>query len=164
MVGLAIGLFPLVSVWRVSGQVLQELPSLDGVESADTHHRVSAFADPDFILARRVYENTTTGQIRQTLVDDGYQSFSLQGEVWYGKECCGDYDGVWVSIAEAPDRPGATRLLLTTADGDNRTVAGLFGVLGLLLFIPGVAILASGIQSTSDKRRRTVDNLPETIG
>ena len=164
LVGLAIAIFPLVSVWRVSGQLLDELPVVDGVDSVDSRRHVSALTDPKFILAERMYETATVEEVREALEAGGYQRIAHEDEIWFGRECCGTYDAVWVSITEAPGRPGNVTALVTTADKDVRTASQLFAALGLLLLLPGVAVTASNLNRTNRQEPRVADEVPEPIG
>lgn len=144
VVGLLIALFPLFSVSRLPGQVLHELPIIPDAEAIDTHARVGALFDDDFVLATRTYTGVDAEPIRSTLVAAGFESRAIDGELWFARECCGEYDEVWVRVGE-PDLNGHVEATLTVADDDVRTAAGLFALIGLALFVPGLLIALSGL-------------------
>ena len=144
VIGLLIALFPIVSVARLPGQVLHELPIIADAEATDTQKRLGALFDDDFVLATRTYTGTDAEPIRSTLIAAGYESRAINGELWFARECCGQYDEVWVRVGE-PDLNGQVVATLTVADDDVRAAAALYAVLGLALFLPGLMIGLSGL-------------------
>ena len=131
-----------VSVWRVSGEVLDELPPVEGAEVGDTRHRVSALRDPLFIVARRTWTGTTVDEVRRVLLDDGFDTWTAGRRSALAKPCCGDYDAVVVDLVDGPE-PGQVEARLTTADGDVQGAAVIFTLLGLALAVPGLGLLAT---------------------
>ena len=71
VIGLLIALFPIVSVARLPGQVLHELPIIADAEATDTQKRLGALFDDDFVLATRTYTGTDAEPIRSTLIAAG---------------------------------------------------------------------------------------------
>lgn len=136
-----------VSVWRVSGEVLDELPAIDGVESSDTRHRVSALRDPLFIVARRTWTGTTVDEVERALLDDGFETWTAGRRSALAKSCCGDYDAVVVDLVDGSE-PGQVEARLTTADGDVQGAVVIFILLGLALAVPGLSLLVTARSST----------------
>lgn len=149
--GLLIGLFPMISVWRLSGDVLGQLPELAAAEVNDDRHRF-AVADSDFVLATRTYQGATPTEVDAALDEAGFESTSARGELYLFKPCCGAYDAVWAQVSNAGD--GATEVSLTVADSDIQTTWVLFAVFGSLLVLFGIIVLkGSLLRSTRLKSR-----------
>lgn len=134
LVGLLIALFPLISVWRVSGQVLDELPPISAAGVHDDRHRF-AIPDPDFVLATRTYEGLAAVDVEAALLGGGFESISAGTERWLSKDCCGEYDAVWVQVVD--DGSGSAVATLTAADSDVQLSWPFFLVLGLPLLLGG---------------------------
>lgn len=141
--GLMAIVFPLVSVWWVTGEVFTELPASVPGSSIDDRNRL-ALTDRDFVLGTRSYEATSVSEVEVALRDDGFESFALDGETWFAKPCCGGYDAVWVRVAEADDTTIAS---ISVADGDVKAIWPMAGVVGLLVVALGIAVrrLAPGV-------------------
>lgn len=133
--GLLIALFPFISVWRVSGQVLDELPEISGSESTDQRHRFGAMFDGDFVLATRTYRQTTVDVVRDALARDGFEPGSMAGRRGLTRPCCGDYDAVWVDVQDRD--PGSVVAVLTVADGDVQVSCPIFALFGIALAFAG---------------------------
>jgi hypothetical protein len=137
--GAVIALYPFLSVWQVAGQALEELPEVQGVESSDTSHGVGALLDSSFVLATRSYSNTTQREVQSALTSSGFEAANINGSLTYARECCGEYDAIWVSVADA-DEDGVVVATATAADGDIQITAVFFVLFGLALFVAGAVI------------------------
>lgn len=140
MLGATIALVPIVSVLRVSGQVLDELPEIPAAEIRDDRNRLGALFDDDFVLASRTYQPATPRAVRDALVSGGFEVHGFGERQWLVKPCCGEYDGVWVQIEPAADR--SVVALLSVADSDIQSSWPIFIVLGLLLLAPGSLLVS----------------------
>lgn len=147
--GIIIALVPGFSVWRAGGQMLSELPTLQGVETIDERVGWTALLDDDFVLARRTY----LGSDERTVTDAlGTAGFSHVGVL--SKECCGAYDAAWATIGEAAD--GSAVVVLTAADDDWRTIFPLWALAGTAAASFGLVLLLRG---RSPSARATTDRL-----
>lgn len=135
--GFMIGLYPVISVARLSGQVLGELPDVVGIETVDTQHRFSSLSDDDFIVAERRYEGINGDTLVGALGDDGFEQTTALGRSWMYRECCGAYDAMLVGIQEVD---GSAVALVTVADSDVHALWLPQLVVGLLLIVSGLAI------------------------
>ncbi len=140
--GLMALLFPFVSVWRLSGEVLDQLPQLEGVEPADSRHRIGALGDPEFVLARRVLTGVEGDRVQRALVADGFERTAIGGRPVLVKPCCGDYDAVEARIVDDPEAERVT-IELSAVDGDIQSAVFVFVVVGLVLLVPGLGIIAA---------------------
>ena len=129
--GVLIALFPFISVWRLSGQVLEELPQVLESETTDQRHRFGAMFDDDFVLATRTYRDTTADVVPNALRSDGFEPAFLGDRRWSAKACCGDYDAVFVDVQERD--PGSVIAVLTVADSDFQVSWPIFALLGVVL-------------------------------
>lgn len=150
VVGLAIAVYPFVSVSRLQQQVLDEVPLPDGAAVIIEGKPDGAIRDNEFVLAFRGVD-ASVDEVERTLLASGFQSGGpeLEGRSTFTTPCCGSYDAVMVSVFEGRD--GITGLRYSVADHDITStwifVNGLGGVLvlgGLLL-----AISASGRRAKS---------------
>ena len=139
LAGAFVALYPFVSVWRVAGQALDELPEISEVESSGRSHGLGALYDSEFVLATRSYSEVTPQSVREALASNGFEATVVNGSERYAKECCGDYDALWVEISST-DQAGEVLASATAADADIQTTIGLLVLFGLLLFVSGVAI------------------------
>jgi hypothetical protein len=149
VVGLGIALFPLLSVQRLTGQALDELPIIPDAEATDTRNPLGALLDDDYVLATRSYTGVEAEPIRSRLVAAGFEAMVVNGELWLAKPCCGN-DELRVRVDE-PDLNGRVVATLTEADDDIRTAARLFVIIGLALFVPGLLIGMSGLIRPRDR-------------
>ncbi len=145
-VGVLIALFPVFSVWRLSDQVLDQLPPI-AAESADEEFRFS-LRDPDFVLATRTYEAMTEADIEAELRAGGFDTTRIGGEQVFSKECCGEYDAVWVRIAAT--EPNSTTATLTVADSDVQAVWQIFLFLGIPIGLLGLFTMLSALKGPTD--------------
>ncbi len=143
--GLLIAVGPFVSVWRVGGQVLDELPDLEGVEQSDERLGWSAMFDDEFIVARRTLEGTDERTVTEALVADGFESLGMAG---FSKECCGDYDAVWADLQDGGTESVVVELI--PADSDWQLTWPLFTGFGSLMAVVGAAVVASGRSASRD--------------
>ncbi|MEM9133465.1 MAG: hypothetical protein AAF962_13560 [Actinomycetota bacterium] len=147
-VGLVVASFPIVSAWRVSGEVLDELPEVPAATTVeDTRHRL-ALAHPDFLLAERRYRGVTVDEVEAALRADGFSGIAgptpAAGTI-LSKDCCGEYDAVWVTVVD--DGAGATtgvRAEVTVADTDIQAVAPTVIALGALVAVIGAVLMIGG--------------------
>jgi hypothetical protein len=132
-------LSPFISVWRVGGEMLDELPDLDGFEHSDDRVGWSAMFDADFVLARRTFIGVDDRAVAEALVANGFESMGLAG---YSRECCGDYDAVWADVQNS----GTDRVVveLTAADSDWQFSWPLFSGFGSLMGLVGFGVLLTG--------------------
>lgn len=159
--------FPIVSVWRVSGEVLRQLPEVAAATDVDdTRHRL-ALADPDFVLAERRYDGVTADEVEAALRADGFGGIAgprpSEGVTW-SKDCCGEYDAVWVTVVDAAE--GATAVV-SVVDADVRATAPTIIALGSLLAVVGAVLLIGGARPGSRPaeragRRQIADGEAET--
>lgn len=140
--GLLVALFPVVSVWRVSGHVIDQLPET-AAETEDDRHRLAIF-DPAFVLATRTYVATATQDVEDALGKAGFQDVRAAGERYLSKDCCGEYDAVWVLVDEGPD--GATVAQLTVADADIQLSWPYFLIFGLTGTVIGAVMATAGVR------------------
>lgn len=149
LVGMLIALGPFISVWRAGGEVLGELPDLDGVDHRDERVGWSAMFDEEFVLARRIFIDVDVddGAVTEALIADGFEPLAVGG---YSKECCGGYDAVWAKIQVN----GADQVVveLTAADSDWRLTWPIITGFGLLLAAVGLGVL---LTSRSSPRQLT---------
>ncbi len=145
--GFVIGIYPMISVSRLSDQVLGELPDVAGIETVDTRHRLTSLVDDDFIVAERRYEGMSGDALLEALGEDGFERTTALGRSWMYRECCGAYDAMLVGIQEVD---GSAVALVTATDGDVRGSWLPLLVIGFLLIGLGVAINA--------RARRTPQN------
>ena len=146
--GLLLILAAPVSVWRLTGEVLDELPDTPGIEYRDTRHRVGALSDPMFVVARRTWTDTSEAEIRQALLDGGFETSSIG----LAKPCCGDADAVVVlELIEGPE-VGRVEVRLTTADVDIQGAVVIFALLGLALAVPGLGLVVTSWDSLRASR------------
>jgi hypothetical protein len=68
LVGLLVALSPFISVWRAGGQMLGEIPDLEGIDHRDERTGPSAMFDDDFILARRTFIDVDDQAVAEALV------------------------------------------------------------------------------------------------
>ncbi|MEL7209996.1 MAG: hypothetical protein AAGK32_17485 [Actinomycetota bacterium] len=148
--GLFIALFPVVSVWRVSGQVLAQLPELSA-EVDDDRHRLAIW-DSDFVLATRTYHDITADDLEAAFFQNGFGSASAGGERWLSKECCGEYDAVWVQIEDRAE--GGAVATVTAADSDVTLSWSFFAIVGLVLILSGAVAARAGVRRPADRPDR----------
>lgn len=136
LVGVVIALGPFISVWRAGGQMLGELPEVEGAVYSDERVGWSAMFDDEFVLARRTFTGVEDRIVAEALVAD---RFEPMGAVGFSKECCGGYDAVWVDVQNR----GVDRVVveLTAADSDWQLAWPLFSGLGFLVALVGLGIL-----------------------
>lgn len=134
VVGLLIALGPFISVWRVGGQALGELPDLEGVDHSDQRVGPSAMFDDEFVVARRTYSRVDRHVVSGALVASGFDGLS--------KACCGHYDGILADVQSL----GADGVLveLTAADSDWQSTWPLFSGFGSLVGVVGLGVLLTG--------------------
>ncbi len=148
--GLLLAAFPIVSTWWVSGDALAELPEVVAADAEveDTRHRL-ALADPDFLLAERRYTGVTAADVEAALRADGFEGFAgptPSAGLSLSKECCGEYDAVWITVVDTD--AGATAEI-TVADADIQAVAPTMIAVGSLLAVVGVVLLIGGARPGS---------------
>lgn len=155
LVGLLIALSPFISVWRVGGQMLSELPDLEGVDHRDERVGWSAMFDDEFVLARRAFDTIDDRNVAAALVANGFEPLGASG---FTKGCCGDYDAVWADVQSR----GADGVLveLTAADSDWQLAWPLFSGIGSLAVLVGAAILVTGGASRHDPTVTAGDGPP----
>jgi hypothetical protein len=145
LVGLVIALFPWISAWRVSGRVLDELPMVSAAGIHDDRHRL-AIPDPDFVLATRTYEGLAADEVEAALLSGGFQSISAGTERWLSKNCCGEYDAVWVQVRDV--HSGSATATLTVADSDVQLAWPFFLVFGLPMTLGGTIGAVAALRKT----------------
>jgi hypothetical protein len=146
LVGLLVALSPFISVWRAGGQMLGEIPDLEGIDHRDERTGPSAMFDDDFILARRTFIDVDDQAVAEALVADGFEPL---GMVDYSKECCGAYDAVWADVLVS-DAEG-TVVELTAADSDWQLAWPLYSGAGSLVALIGIGVLVSGLLSRREQ-------------
>lgn len=161
--GLFVALLPVVSVWRVSGQVLRELPEISGSEVVDERHRF-ALSNDDFLLATRSYGDATVEVVRGSLVADGFEPLSIDGEQWLSKPCCGEYDAVWVHLEASPGQDTLTVATLTVADSDIQLSWPIITMLGTLVLLAGAAVTVGASKRKQERESGIDDELLESLG
>lgn len=136
--GLFVVAWPFASVDRLSGQSLDMLPDLPGVEVRDDPRGPIATFDSDFILATRTYEGADSKTVEAALRESGFDSGAFyDGKRYLVFECCGEYDAVAVHLEEGD---GGTVVTTTATDNDITAAwpialffGGTFVAFGLLL-------------------------------
>ncbi len=128
--GLLVALFPMISIWRVSSEVLDELPEIPASSIEDDHRRF-AIADPEFVLATRSYQGTSSDDVERALLANGFAPTSGRDGRWLYKDCCGEYDAVWVRVNKSGAESSVA--VLTAADSDLQTSWPFFAFTGLLV-------------------------------
>ena len=141
--GLFIALFPFISVWRVSGQVLYELPEISELESTDDRNRLGAMFDGDFVLATRTYRDAALDVVLGAYVSDGWVGSRSR----FSKQCCSEYDEVWVEVQESDS--GSVVVVLTAADADVQGIWPFFALFGIGLAFAGRSVAGSARRSES---------------
>ncbi len=149
--GLLIALFPLISVWRMSGSVLAELPDVQGPSISTDRNRLALF-DGDFVLATRTYEGFSGPDLKEVLLSEGFGILNARGGVWLSKPCCGDYDAVWARIDEVGPDTGLA--VVTVADSDVQVAWPLISWLGLSVIAVGLAGALAALTGAGGGRRR----------
>ena len=139
--GMLVALYPVISVWNLSGEVLEHLPAADALTYQDDRNRL-AISDPAFILATRSYEGVSVDQLEAALIDDGFERTAMGGERWFIKTCCGSFDAVQVRIDGVGD--GSTLATVTLVDGDVQLAWPVIAFFGLVVVIGGVAAVIAG--------------------
>ena len=152
--GVLIALFPFISVWRVSGQVLEELPQVLESETTDQRNRFGAMFDDDFVLATRTYRDTTADVVLDALRSDGFESAFLRDRRWSAKACCGDYDAVFVDVQERDS--GSAVAVLTVADSDVQVAWPIFASLGIPMAIAGSVLASVGFRKRRQPQSESV--------
>lgn len=147
--GLLIMFFPLISVWRVSGEVLSELPALSASATTTDRNRLALF-DDDLVVATRIYGGVSPVVLREALVSDGFQTVNVGGERWLAKPCCGEYDAAWVRVDEVG--ADSAKAVVTVADGDVQASWPFFSLLGLTVVFGGL-VLATLVPGDGRRRR-----------
>ncbi len=163
VVGMAAALGPFISVWRVGGVMLAELPVLGGVEHHDQRVGWRAMFDDEFVLARRTYAGTTVDAVTDALAANGFENRSAIG---FTRACCGDYDAVVAAVEPTVEvhGPDAVTVELAAVDADWRVSWPLFSGPGSLIALVGVGLLVTGRASqrptstsaTPDPRARLI--------
>ncbi len=136
-IGFMIGIYPMISVARLSDQVLGELPDVSGIETVDTHHRLTSLVDDDFIVSERRYEGMSGDALLEAFGEDGFERTTALGLRWMYRECCGAYDAMLVGIQEVD---GSAVALVTMTDDDVQAIWLPLLVVGLLLIGSGIAL------------------------
>ncbi len=140
-IGLLALLYPPVSVWRVSGTALNQLPAEAG-EITDARNRF-ALGDPDFVVATRVYHDRSPDEVRELLLENGFETIGADEA---SKECCGDWDAMVASWAA--DDAGGTSVSLTPADGDIQVTWPLFAIVSAVLITVGFGVVSFARRSS----------------
>ncbi len=140
--GVLIALYPFLSVWRVSGQVLDELPLIEETVTVDQTNRFgTAVFDGDFLLATRVYEERSVEDVERALAGKGFERTGFGEDLWWVKECCGEYDAVMVRVTA--EEPGGTLANVTVFDSDIQASWFFFLFFGSIPLLPGLLLLSS---------------------
>lgn len=146
--GAFVAFYPFVSVWQVADEALGELPEIAGIESSGTSHGLGALYDRDFVLATRSYDRTTPAAVHQALTDSGFEVANIDGSQRYVKDCCGDYDAVWVEVTETEvtdaAQAGMVLASATAADADVQLTVVILVLFGLVLLLLGGRIAVAG--------------------
>jgi hypothetical protein len=145
--GLLLTLFPVISVWQLSGQVLGELPPISALDASDDHRRL-AISDREFILAVRTYEDAEAATITSALLADGFQPIGVGTQRWLSKDCCGSYDAVWVRVEDTGS--GSAIATVTVADSDVQLSWPFFAIVGLPLMLGGGIAAVVGLRGPSE--------------
>ncbi len=145
--GVVLALWPVLSVWRVSGQVLDELPPIDGVETTDDRSPLSALTDPEFRLATRTYRGAEPETVESALLAAGFTRSGPAGQL--SRDCCGEYDAVWVDVTDGSDALVIAEL--TTADADVQVAGPIFALLGLCVIAIGIGLAMMGPRARPDQ-------------
>ncbi|MCP3882763.1 MAG: hypothetical protein GY701_30865 [Sulfitobacter sp.] len=133
-------LWPLVSVWRLSGQVLDELPVIpDAVIVSEERNSLGLF-DEDFELAAVTYRGTTLESVRAVLRQAGFHSYSRGASIGMARECCAAYDGITVDMSTNDN--GDVVAQLSVQDTDVQAMWPFTTTLGALTAILGAAAIA----------------------
>lgn len=140
--GIIIALVPGFSVWRAGGQMLGQLPTIQGVDTVDQRVGWTALLDDDFVLARRNYIGSDEPTVSEALGDAG---FSYVGVL--SKDCCGAYDAAWARVESADN--GSVVVVLTAADDDWQTVWLVWVLAGMAGAIVGLVLLLRGRGSSA---------------
>ena len=146
--GLWLATFPFVSVWRSTGTALDALPVLEGDQAADDRNWDAMFSS-GLVVANREHDRTDPDRYRKALVANGFESASLAGEVWWMKECCGDYGYVQAQVEESA--AGGTAVTVALYDNDVQATWPIISGLGfLILLIAGGVYLQGSSRPSSD--------------
>lgn len=132
--GIVVALVPGFSVWRAGGEMLNELPSMHGVETIDQRVGWTAFFDDDFVLARRTYLDSDKRSVADALQGDGFAGVGR-----LSKDCCGGFDAAWADIQENND--GSTVVALTGADDDWQASWPAWLFVGIVTSAAGLLLL-----------------------
>jgi len=144
--GLCLMVFPFVSVWRVTGQALDQLPPTSAVD-IETDRNLTAMFSDDFTLATRSFDGISSLDFSEQLASAGYESFrTLDGALWT-KTCCGEYDEVQVRVNELDD--GRTEAIVSVFDNDIQASWPLLSGIGLLLVLIGITAATRTDQNDS---------------
>lgn len=125
---------------------MAQLPDAGNANYNDERHRLAIFSD-DFTVATRTYRGSSIEDLRDTFQRNGFQS---SGRNRYAIPCCGDYDGIWVSLTESPN---GTTASLSPIDGDLASTWLRFPILSLLVVGLGLGLInsrRSGVPPSSD--------------
>ena len=131
--GLFLLLYPAISVWRLTGEVLDLVPADIGESSTDDRHRLALLDTGDFILAERTFTGVTALEVRAELQAAGFQGGTIGGLGVLSLECCGSYDGVIVDLTDLES--GETLARISAADSDIALTWPIVAVPGIVLLV-----------------------------
>lgn len=158
--GLILAASPFVVVEWLQRNILDEVPLPVGVVVVLEGLPDGAITDDDFVLAYRGVDSSVT-EVEQTLRAAGFSDTGrlLEGSPTLGRECCGSFDGVFVSVFEGRD--GITGLRYTVADDDLTATWPFITGIGAVSAFVGIALVAGrrrpSSESTAPDRRARID-------
>ncbi len=148
IIGCALMLWPFISVWRLSEDVLNELPEIPNAEVVFEDQNPLALFDTEFELATRRYRGLTWTELREVLAGAGFEPYSQADEIGMTKPCCGAYDGVVALLRTTTEGDIETRL--TVQDADIQITWPFFAALGAAVAASGGLAMLKARQHKSE--------------
>ena len=139
--GLWLATFPFTSVWAVTGTAIDQVPEVAAERIATDRNWLAMFSG-GFTLATRSYQGATADEVEQAFRADGFDALVTQeGERWWIRECCGEYDAVWVRVDSTVD--GGSRAVISVYDEDIQATWPFISGLGVLLSLIGLGLVVA---------------------
>lgn len=145
LAGVAVMVYPHLSVWRLKHEVLDLVPVPPGADVVVEGTEDRPLFATDFVLAYRGIASSVE-ETEMLLLASGFQpgSRTIEGRETLVAPCCGQYDGVVVAVFES--RPGLTGLRISVQDDDITTT-------WILMTVTGAALMAAAAYGA--RRRRS---------
>lgn len=98
---------------------------------------------------------SSVDEVESALAGKGFERSNIGQQLWWTKDCCGEYDAVMVDLSAGD--AGNTVASVTVFDSDVQATWFVFLFFGAILLLPGLLLLGHKIASVTSKIEEPVE-------